>query len=577
MRRLLGLLLLAGCAGSPPNVPEVRLAPPLSLRGTEPLEIAGAVGGGAPWLASLSPRPVAAKTDAVTLAVSHDAALAGTEAGVFALHRKHGVVGPLAVTEASWVGLDDRGRVLAAREGGALLRAADVLAARAAEGFAEVAKVAGALAWDASGEWIAVATKGGVLVSGDGARSFRVVGEVRGATRVWVRGDGAVAAQSGDTLPHTWLAAPGKRFARPRGDLPALTRVGGWIGAGEPCAIALSSDGQRFAALPRWIGPEERSEWARALLPTSEVVASTRDFVESPAEPPPPAPPSRQADWTGCGLGIPQLAHLLPAPSGSAAPASSGAAAVSGVLDEEPTPAAKAVALFGDGLCDPADEDHASPGTCRAGAPLQRLPSVALIDREADTVAVGALPPGCTPQRLFTAGGVGVLVCEPLAAPEEAPLFLADVTGRWQSEGTLRLGGRSADALRLAPDGTLLLRAGWADPASRRAFVRRPLALGEPRAWREVDVRGAAEVRVDVGGGLLLVLPEGAPLPNMVSLALDTPAAPRRPLVERAVLPGALLDVAIVGRRVAFFWGDAGRDRATRSWISGSGALLPAP
>jgi hypothetical protein len=528
------------------------------------------------------------------LAVSSDAALAGTEAGVFALHRKHGVVGPLAVGEASWVGLDDRGRVLAARPNGALLRAPDVLAARKPEGFAEVATVPGALSWDASGEWIGAVTKTSVLVSGDAARSFRVVGEVRGAARVWVRADGAVVAQSADTVALTWVAAPGKRFARPRADLPALTRVGGWIGAGEPCAVALSTDGRRFAPLTRWIGPEERAEWTRALQPTADVVATSRDFLESPSEPPPPSPPVREGDWTGCGLGLPQLVHLLPsAPAyGSASPSCAGAAAVAGVLDEAPTPAAQAVALFGDGLCAAGDEDPDAPvaGTCRAGAPLARLPGVALIDREADSVQVGALPPGCTPLKLLTAGGVGVLVCAPLAAPEEALLFLADVSGRWQSEGALRLAGRSVDALSLAPDGTLLLRAGWGDVATRRAFVRRPLALGEPRAWREVDVAGAAEVRVDVGGGLLLVLPGGAPVPSFVALALDTPAAPRRTLVERANLPGALVDVAVVGRRVAFFWtaepqrsgcevrpGGAGRDALVKSWVSGSGALLPAP
>lgn len=611
-RSLLGLLLLAGCAGSPPPVADVRLAAPAPRRGMEPLEIAGAVGGGAPWLAAFSPRPVTTAPEVATLAVSHDAALGRVEAGVYALHHKLGVVGPLAVGEGDWVGLDERSRVLLARPDGTLLRAPDVQAARRAEGFAQLAAIPGALAWDASGEWIAVATKAKVLLSGDGGRAFRVVGALAGnpfvderhlvgrsreaavgwRMAVLVRADGAVAAQTykGAVIP-TWLAAPGKPLSRPRIDLPPLARVGGWIGAGEPCAVALSTDGVRFASLARWIGPEERSEWTRALLPTAEVVASTRDFVESPGEPPPPSPPASQVDWTGCGLGVPQLSHLLPSAPGPAAPsvpACSGAGAVSGVLDEEPTPAAKAVALFGDGLCAPTDEDPDAPGACRAGAPLRRLPGVALIDREADTVSVGALPPGCTPQKLLTAGGVGVLVCEPLAAPEEAPIFLADVSGRWQSEGTLRLGGRRVDALRLAPDGTLLLRAGWSDPETRRAFVRRPLALGDPRAFREVDVRGAAEVRVDVGGGLLLILPGGTPAPSFVALALDTPAAPRRTLVERAVVAGALVDVAIVGRRVAFFSaqgphpsacelrrGGEGRDALVKSWVAGSGALLP--
>jgi hypothetical protein len=230
----------------------------------------------------------------------------------------------------------------------------------------------------------------------------------------------------------------------------------------------------------------------------------------------------------------------------------SGAAYLTGALDPEP-PSRFSLALFGDGACARADAD---PDTtidhaCNEGAPLTRTPRVAILDREEGTMRAAAPPPGCRPERLLSAGGVGVVLC---AAAGGASVYVADRSGAWQPEGALRLVAHEGTSLSAAPDGTLLLRVAWDDATSRRAFVRSPRPLGDAGAWRAVDLAGAFELRVDVGGAVIVLgTASRAPSPGWFTVARDAPGEPRRPLSGRIPIEGTLHDAAIEGRRV-FFW-----------------------
>ncbi len=149
-----------------------------------------------------------------------------------------------------------------------------------------------------------------------------------------------------------------------------------------------------------------------------------------------------------------------------------------------------------------------------------------------------------------------MLLCA--AGSSTTALYLADGTGSWQAEGTLPVAARAVSSLVAAPDGTLLLRASWGDVEARKAFVRSPRPLGEARAWRPIDLAGTFELRVDVGGAVLLFgTTSTTPVPSWFTITYEAPGEPRRALSGRIPVEEALLDAAIEERRV-------------RVWLSGS-------
>ncbi|MFN7144119.1 MAG: hypothetical protein ACK4YP_10105 [Myxococcota bacterium] len=266
-----------------------------------------------------------------------------------------------------------------------------------------------------------------------------------------------------------------------------------------------------------------------------------------------------------------------------------GASSLTNLLEPPPPASRVALALLRDGRCAQADEDPTHDGRCKEGAPLTRPPSAVVLDREAGSARMIPLPPGCRPEHLLTAGGVGVLLCTEGA--QRAAVHLADGSGTWSHEGSLSLDAGDMTSLVMAPDGTLLLRASWGRGPARRAFVRSPRPLGDPSGWRRVDLGEAFEVRVDVGGALLLFATSDAvPLPSWFTLWRDAPGEPRRALSGRVHVEGSLMDVAIEGRSLIVWQSDKllprscavregplDRDRYPRFILTRRGDLVPLP
>jgi hypothetical protein len=579
---------LTACAARPAlesTARPTRLGTPGTERPDErarprPLELPASRFATAPWLepgpAVLADPSLAGDPPllprAESVFVGRTGALARIGESVFGFSEASGITGPLELPEGtSWAGLDGRGRVLAATNTGELLRAPNLEHARTRTAFVAVAHVPEAIAWDTNGEFVAAATTASVLLSSDGGQSFRRLGHVEGPpiVRVFVRSDGVVAAQADARVesPHaTWLASP-TRAPRPSHLWPSeLERAGDRIAARYPDYPVLSRDGLHWAADESDGSADfETASWVRVLSLSDRPAGLTRDFSPALGRPPPPAPRSGQEPrWVRSTSG----SHRTVAPQivlehrETVRTRCACAAYLSGLVDPEPTPARHALALFSDGRCDAAHEDaeaqRAEP--CALDAPWSRPPTAAVLDRSTGVVTTPRLPPDCQPEALLSTGGIGVVLCAPTPRLPRISLYLLDRSGQSYRELELDVPtAREARSLSRAPDGTLLLRAGWdtsstlGDPASlrRRAFVRSPLPLGHAEAWREVDVSDATEVRVDLGGGLVLVnVSRTVPCPGSFELELDRPDEPRARLGTRVRVEGTLVDLFIRGRRI---------------------------
>lgn len=576
--------LLVGCVGRPPPAP----APPANedeARATEqltgdsrrePLALPASRFPVAPWLdrepvvpaaASFASDPPVLPT-AKSRFVGHGVALARVGEAVFAFAETDGVIGPLALPAGTtWVGVDGKGRVLTANGSGQLFRAPSLAEARTAAAFAPAGSVPAAIAWDVNGQFVAAATVASVALSGDGGASFRELGRVDapGLVRVLVRSDGVVAAQgvARDRAPQpTWVGSPTLPLRRSPLQPSELERAGDRIVALSPSGPVLSRDGVHFAA-DATDEDFEATSWTRLFTLADGPAGFTRDLSTSVAAPVPPPPrPGTEPRWSPTGRHHTRAPQVRVGATTVLETRCACAAYLGGLAEPVPPPTRAAFALFGDGRCAAEHEDFRSPGSerCALDAPFLRAPTLALLDRGSGVVKPLRPPTGCQPETLFAAGGIGLLICAPLRMSSPLSLSLVDREGNSCPELTFELDTiREARALSLAPDGTLLLRTGWdtgssaRDPATfrRRAFVRSPLPLGHAEAWREVDVRDAIEVRVDIGGGLLLVnVSRAVPCPGSFDLLLDRPGEPRTRLARQVRVEGTLYDLWIEGRQI---------------------------
>jgi hypothetical protein len=201
--------------------------------------------------------------------------------------------------------------------------------------------------------------------------------------------------------------------------------------------------------------------------------------------------------------------------SSSSGVSSSGACAgvrcLAGSSGAAPPPTRTEAVLLPDGEC-----DRSAGGSCSAGAPALRAPSVAFVDRERGTALLSRLPARCAPRELHWAGGLAVVLC---AAPgATAEVHVADASGVWKLEQAVPQSLGARRAITIAADGTLLLHPESALPVgskppsgaavaghSARAFARAPLPAGAAGAWREVTAPDAVTYRPLDGGGVLVV------------------------------------------------------------------------
>lgn len=567
--------LLAGCPARRPAEPAARadditaraeqqLAPRSEL---EPLELPPAQRPPAAWLDTESVHdddalganpPELERVE--SLYVGAHAALGRIGDSVFGFYEGRGITGPLAVPEAArWLGIDGDLNVLAADDAGRLARASLLQAAHSDDVLTPLGAVPDAIAWDVNGVYVATATSWSVWLSNDSGRTFHELGRENEdpIARVFVRSDGVVVAQSGgadERARTTWIAGRGRGLHLSRLQPSELTRTGDRIVARAPCGPVLSSDGVRWSS-DAGGADFDMAAWTRVFALDDAPAGVTRDFrPASELVPPAPPTPATEPSWNR------RCAHRTRSPrvrmgaSVGSESRCSCAAYLGGRVDPEPAPARHALALFSDGRCSPEYEDTAAAHaeTCRHDAPFTRQPKVAVVDRSSGTVIAVPPPVGCRPQALLSKGGIGVLICAPDPASTRSAIYVGDAEGRFFAEADIDVEtALVARHLAMAPDGTLLLRTGWDGGRRRRAFVRSPAPLGDRGAWREIDVRDAVEVRVDVGGAALLVVTSRkVPCPGSFDLIRDAPESPRIRVAAEVAVQGSLLDVVVRGRRV---------------------------
>jgi len=263
---------------------------------------------------------------------------------------------------------------------------------------------------------------------------------------------------------------------------------------------------------------------------------------------------SGMASFGGRGLGSIGVGGGSPRPAPTPAktePARldgcAGARCLAGTRAPEPGTSPIQLLFFQDAACEASDADR---GLCRPGVPLSRIPTLALVDRARGRVLARPAPSGCVPRQTLSVRGVGLLLCAPVDG--RTPLFLVDASGNWRAEGALAVALGEARA-SVASDGTLLLT-----PDRGGAFVRAPVALGDPAAWREVSVPDAVAYRPLDGGGALIVTSPTAAAGRKLSVWYEPAGGPRRELAHDVALEGDLLDVTAHQGHVVFLARDTG-------------------
>jgi hypothetical protein len=454
-----------------------------------------------------------------------------------ALDRRAGLLGVLAPPpDTRWLGLDGKDAVYAVTPEGQVHRAPSLRAATAAGGFIAAGRVAGAVSWSFSAGLIAALLPARVALSRDGGRTF-FESAPPGAgplKELALRYDGVIAVRtaSGETA----LSSDGRRWQRSSFQPAALLSSGPWIYGASGCTHAvLSVDKKTWveASLPSSLDPgnsRHADRW-EALLSTSEQPDKTMGDPPSLFT---PAPPAAKA-----------AARVVGAPK-ACAPDRSGRYKLSGLIGR-----------IGQGTCNYGALSLCLRGTAghdpepsslwvgwlsdgrRDAAPA---PTLVLVDRRQGTFRIGALPAGCRARRVEALVGTAVLLCE--RSPDLTQVYLADDAGAWHDEGQLAAPAAQLERVRAAPDGTLLVQSCHTSEERRTqegsahlcgtAFVRRPLKLGAPDAWREVLIHDALTYRPLAGGRALVVEHTGTGN-DRITIALDD-GKRRRPLLDGITL-----------------------------------------
>ncbi len=446
------------------------------------------------------------------IAVGAQAAVLRTSGGHFAVHRDRGVVGKLRLPLGwFWLGLDGGDRLYVATPEGALYRSDDATQ-RAGASFAPVALVRGAVTWDVAGSWLVAARGAEVLVSGDHGRSYYQGTVTPGLTirRLRVRPDGVIAAWGHErSAAVTYLSGDGGRTWIASDFQPRqIDRVGAAIENGaRRCPASLSRDGRTWHhGRPDALALEQ--QWTGQLRVTSSPTGSSSGPTLSDSV---PGAMVTGAPVTGpegpCGASPPRPASSGPA-TGSG---SDGARACRGVnclrgTGGRAVETGTEVGFLADAAC---RSDRAGPpGRCDPNLPLQRPPTMAVIDRGSGTVRLLSPPSTCRPRRLVSIRGAGLLACELDA--EHLELYTLSRSGALHREASFNWPGRAIGTIATGDDGTTVITCDRLSCAGR-ALVRSPHPLGDPSAWREIAVPQVVAYRpLLLGAALALTSPATA-------------------------------------------------------------------
>ncbi len=554
----------------------------LGLGGKEPAP--SKPGTGAPIVAKVAAGPVASwrepdggwarRVDATGWGSSKPAPSAvGTKAALFqaqglALHEDHGLVGPIAwPPAASFVGLDGDDAVWVGTQD-AVLRAPDVLAAKAGA-FQKVLAISYPVAFASTKGMVVAATSTTLHVSKDSGKTFTKIAPKQDLTieDVFARPDGLLAILGRDAAGEVslWIAKDGATFVRSSVQSARVGQVGSHLYVNGCPGGILSSDGTIWN---RWDeeyrAPFSFSAWATPLEVSSWPRAFTSTTWPNLASPPPPAPdpkgsikgaPGACTHGPGGAIGIGGLGR------GRRAGACVGASCIRGSLGELPRETPTELAFYADGAC-----ERDAKGAC-TDAPWRRAPHVWLKGSKAPI----AVPAGCDPIRMTSAGGVGALFCR---SGSSMAVHTIAKDGTFHAEGTVP--AQTIEDVTIAADGTLVVhpRCGAKDHgqtgACPAALVRAPSPLGAASAWRSTTVPRAYAYRVLPSGHALVVAGiEGDP--QKLSLVVDRPGKPPLTLAN-VTLTGDLIDLVVEKDRIVVTEQITSR-KPFRSWIAADGLV----
>jgi hypothetical protein len=467
------------------------------------------------------------------VAANVDTAIVQTRRMTLAVSRTRGALGSLSLpNDTRWIGLSGNGSIYAATTDGTLYRSEP----SPPFVFQRQASVPDATRWDSGGRVVAALANGRVMRSLDEGTTFAevLIDPSAVLTELAVRFDGITVVQGSHRstgVPDAWIARDGGAFQRSTFPVSSLYRLGGIIGSSDPCSPEMAADGRTWIyGHGRSLWPDGLSDWPTRAFETSSrltMLDNPPSFIELPRR---AGPDALVAQFNRCD---PRGSHRTLAPrikmdSHPAVPLhGAGAAAISGRLDREAAPCNTDLLWLSDGLA-----DHEA---------VARASHMAVLSRHPATLRI--IVPPCSHGRLFSTGGIGLVVCRSPSDIVDALVMTIDREGQAFAEGSLPFSDLDALTLASTPDGTLLLRSRWGD-VDRQAFVRSPVALGSANAWRSVALGNAVEVRVAEGAGLLLIETGYVPIPSTFTLTLDRPGE-RRELLRSIVVDGSLLDLYV--------------------------------
>ncbi len=510
-------------------------------------------GAPAPWrvLGDLTIPSEQGLGSAEQIAVGVDVALWRTTKGIFALSASRGVLGRLVLPDgAAWVGLGANDSVLTASRAGTLWRAASPMDALKPGAFTPVGRASGAGGWDASPTHVVAMTPTELFVSRDDGATFTSVTVVENA---WIR---YALARPDGLLVAIVEGAQGRRlhFSRDDGETwepsgfhpQRIRRDGSWIwNADVTCPAIMGVDPMKwsadpnFANLPGWKDPR------RHMLRLSDAVVAPRDgLYASASTPPAPTVDPKKAHvglTTTCLDPIPDADSITPTRSSAddvsdrdpLPPPCAGAQCLREAGGTGAPPSAELVSLLADAACD-------TPA-CQA---VSRPPHMLVQRPEAGILDAVEIPAGCTPQRLFDAGGLAVLACR---QGDGVALHTRPTGGDWALEATFEgTPARDLTSHSVLDDGTLVLHGRCApDLVSPCAssLLRAPGPAGDADAWLPIDLPDLTLARPLPNGQALAVTASGANTEQATVWRVGEGGAKK--LVEITGIDGALRDVRV--------------------------------
>ncbi len=441
-----------------------------------------------------------------------------------------GLVGPLAIpTDAAWVSLSEAGVVYVQAPDGQLSRAPSLREATETGAFAALGSFPDTT-WDTAGETIVGLREDEVVVSFDAGASFerRVVD----ARQALARADGvAVVVGRPDRLLVRRVGGTDWEITEGLG-VEQLVRVGSFIGFERVeemsytgsiydgptydwvCAEGvLADDGATWVAFGDGPGGDDGGDRPMDLFSAPSTSRWDRDL----------SPPAPSADGETAQDAIARCLEDPDAYHGGRYGVGGLAGGGLPPFDIRRLPLVRTAVqhdFIGDADC---WGERCKP---RERGTLLRL--------EPDVVTPVPLHRSCNPRQRYELGGPVAVECW------GGELLLLDTTGEVAERIELDAGATQAT---VGPDGTMLLLS-WDS-----AWVRRPVPLGTPDAWRNVVIDGARAYRPAPGGAVLALasdLPEYNRREDHHSLSVWLDDGEPVPLAEGLAFPkGTIVDLHV--------------------------------